>query len=115
MARVALGAVSLLLLLLFAGFAPHARAGKPGPICREPSVIDVMTRELRRRDPYVRVERRLIAEYPSVTPDVVLCGVLAQTLRYDASRSDGVPLRYSALHEFRVRAVLDGYVVEFER
>jgi hypothetical protein len=115
MARVVLGAVSLLVLPLFAGFAPHARAGGPGPICRAPSVIDVMTRELRRRDPYVRVDRRLIAEYPSAAPDVVLCGVLAQTLRYDASRNDGLPVRYSALHEFRVRAVLDGYVVNFER
>jgi hypothetical protein len=118
MARVVLGAVSLfvlVLLLLFAGLAPHARAGESPPICRAPSVIDVMTRELRRRDPYVRIERRLIAEYPGVAPNIVICGVLAQTLRYDASRNNGLPVRYSALYEFRVRAVLDGYVVQFER
>jgi hypothetical protein len=115
MARVGRGGVLLLVLLLFAGFATHARAGAPGPICRVPSVVDVMTRELRQRDPYARVDWRLIAEYPSAAPDVVLCGVLAQTVRYDASRSANVPLRYSALHEFRVRAVLDGYVVNFER
>ncbi len=115
MARVALGAGSFFALLLFAGLAPHARAGGPGPICRVPSVIDVMTRELRRRDPYVRIEPGLIAEYPSVAPNIVLCGVLAQTLRYDASRSDRIPVRYSALHQFTVRAVLDGYVVRFER
>jgi hypothetical protein len=115
MARVALGAATLFVLGLFAGFAPHARAGDLGSICRAPSVIDVMTRELRRRDPYMRIEPRLVAEYPSVVPNIVLCAVLGQTLRYDAARNDGVPVRYSALHEFTVRAVLDGYVVRFDR
>lgn len=115
MARVMPGAVSLLLVLLYAGFAPHARAGAPGPVCRIPSVIDVMRHELRRRDPYVRIVPQWIAEYPSPTPNVVLCGVTALTWRYDASRSGGVPLRYSALHAFSVRAVSDGYVVTFEQ
>jgi hypothetical protein len=115
MARVMPGAVSLLMTLLFAGLATHARAGEPGPICRIPSVIDVMTHELRRRDPYVRIIPHWIAEYPSPTPNVVLCGVAALTWRYDASRNGGVPLRYSTLHEFSVRAVLDGYVVTFEQ
>lgn len=115
MARLAPGAVSLLIMLLFAGATPPAHAGDPEPICRAPPVVEVMARELRRRDPYVRVRPQWIVEYPSVTPDVVLCSVAAPTLRYDASRSAGVPLRYTVLHGFRVRAVLDGYVVTFVR
>lgn len=114
MARVRPGVASLLTMLLFAGFAPQARAGEPGPVCRVPSVIDVMTHELRRRDPYVRIIPKWIAEYPSATPNVVLCGVAALTWRYDASRSGMVPLRYSTLHAFSVRVVMDGYVVTFE-
>lgn len=114
MARLARGAVLLLVMLLFAVRVPHAGAGERGPICRVPSVVDVMRHELRRRDPYVRIRPRLIAEFPSFAPNVVLCRVAAETLRYDASRSDGVPLRYTTLQEFRVRAVLNGYVVTVE-
>lgn len=114
MARLGPAAASLLaMMLLLAGFAPHAAAGQPGPVCRVGSVIDVMTRELRRRDPYVRIRPQWIMEYPSTRPDVVLCGVTAQTWRYDASRSATVPLSYIVRHGFRVRAVLDGYVVTF--
>lgn len=101
-ARVVPGAVSLLMMLPFAEFAPRTCAGEPGAICRVRSVVGVMTHEVRRRDPYARVRPRWIAAYPSLTPNVVLCGVASQTLRCDASRGDDVPLRYSVRHEFRV-------------
>lgn len=103
------------MLLLFAGFARRARAGRLEPICRIPSVVAVMTYELRLRDPYARIRRQWIAEYPSPTPDVVQCSDAAPASRDEASRRAGWPLRYGALHEFRVRAVLAEYVVTFER
>lgn len=115
MARVRLGRVAVSALVLSAGFAMPVRAGDSGPICRVPSVVDVMRRELHRRDHYAHIERQWIKEYPGLSLNVVLCGVSALTLRYDAASSDDVPLRYVTSHEFRVLALPDGYVVKFVR
>jgi len=62
--------------------------------------------EVRQRDPYARIRQQWIAEYPSPTPNVQLCSIAAPTLRHDASRRNGWPLR---------AAVLAGYVVTFEQ
>ena len=90
----------------------RAVATEHGPICRVRSVVDVMAREIRRHDHYARVEKQQISEYPAVTPNVVLCAVPAWTLRYDAWRNGNLPLVYPERYEFRVQALLGGYVVK---
>lgn len=95
--------------------APHAWAGHQEPVCRVPSVIDVMAREVRQRDHYARIEPRLIAEYPGSLPNIVVCGVWARTLRFDTRRYGDLPLAYNEWYQFQVQALLDGYVVKLLR
>jgi hypothetical protein len=108
-----LGAVLALLLSLVA--APQAEAGERGPICRVPEVLDVMTREIRRRDYYAFIDARLIDEVPEPAPNTVWCGVTVRTISYDARIAPDFPLRKCERHIFRVRALLNGYVVRYLR
>jgi hypothetical protein len=99
-----------------AAFGVHrADAGWKEPICRVPSVVDIMAHEMRRYDHYARIEARFIEQFPAGTPNIVLCGVWVQTLYYDARRFDNLPVKYAELHEFRVQALVDGYVVKLLR
>jgi hypothetical protein len=95
--------------------APRASAGEHGAICRVPSVVDVMTREMHKRDYYARIEPRLIDEVPDRGRNTVWCGVTVWTLSYDARIADGLPLGRCEQHAFRVQAVSNGFVVRYLR
>ncbi len=93
----------------------RANAGWPEPICRAPSVLDVMARELHKRDHYAQIEPRLIAEVPDATQNTVLCGVAVSTIIYDARIAFGTPFGRCEQHAFRVRALQNGFVVRYLR
>jgi hypothetical protein len=112
--RAAAG-VAVCAMATFGADGHRADAGWKEPICRVPSVVDVMAHEMRRHDHYARIEAQFIQQYPAETPNIVLCGVWVQTLYYDARQFDGLPLMYTELHEFRVQALVDGYVVKLLR
>lgn len=103
----------LFALMLFLAPLPHAVAGELGPICRVPSVLDVMAREVHKRDYYARIVPRLINEVPDTAPNTVWCGVTVWTLSYDARIADGHPLGRCEQHAFRVQALLNGFVVSY--
>jgi hypothetical protein len=107
--------VGLLASILFLAPVPRAWAGAHEPICRAPSVLELMEREVRRRDHYARIEPRLVDEVPDVKRNVVLCGVPVWTLSYDARRAVGVAFGRCESHEFRVQALLNGFVVVYLR
>lgn len=113
MARIGCGAVALSMVRQFAGFTRHVRSGEKGPVCRAPSVIDVITHALRRRAACVHIGPQWLAGFPSRTPDAVPFRVAPDRLRGDVSRYDALSLRYSVLHGFRRRAVEDGYAAPF--
>lgn len=112
--RAVIGA-AVCAIATFGADGHRADAGWREPICRVPSVVDVMAHEMRRYDHYARIQVRFIQQYPAETPNIVLCGVWVQTLYYDARRFDDLPVAYAALHEFRVQALVDGYVVKLLR
>jgi hypothetical protein len=107
--------VFLILMMFIVAPAPRASAGERGPVCRVPSVVDVMTREIRKRDYYARIEPRLIEEIPESARNTVWCGVTVWTLSYDARIGDGLPLGRCEQHAFRVQAVSNGFVVRYLR
>jgi hypothetical protein len=90
-----------------------AVAGQQRPICIVPSVLDAMSREIRQRDYYARIEPRLMAEQPASPPNTVWCAVSVSTLSYNTYRADGVPLWRCEQYMFSVRALSEGFVVHF--
>jgi hypothetical protein len=105
----------VLALTLFLLHAPRASAGEDRPICRVLSVLDVMAREVRTRDYYARIEPRLVDEFPSSTPNTVLCGVTVWTVSYDAYRADGMPIGRCENYVFSVQALSQGFLVRYLR
>jgi hypothetical protein len=106
--------VLLALILLLAPVA-CANAGEPTPICRVPSVLEVMAREVHRRDYYARIDRRLVDEFPDTPPNTVWCGVTVSTLSYGVYFADGRPLWRCEQYAFSVRALEIGFVVRYIR
>ncbi|MGC1408975.1 MAG: hypothetical protein WA864_08560 [Acetobacteraceae bacterium] len=104
-----------LVLILFLLPVPRASAGEDRPICRVLSVLDVMAREVQVRDYYARIEPRLVDEFPSSTPNTVLCGVTVWTVSYDASRADGMPIGRCENYLFSVQALSQGFLVRYLR
>jgi hypothetical protein len=103
-----------LALILFLLPVPRASAGDR-PICRVLSVLDVMAREVRTRDYYARIEPRLVDEFPSSTPNTVLCGVTVWTVSYDAYRADGIPIGRCENYVFSVQVLSGGFLVRYLR
>jgi hypothetical protein len=104
-----------LTLILFLLPVPRAIAGQGRPICRVLSVLDVMAREVQTRDYYARIEPRLVDEFPSSTPNTVLCGVTVWTVSYDAYRADGIPIGRCENYVFSVQALSRGFLVRYLR
>ena len=106
---------SCAMLALTLALAPWSRAsaGVPELICRVPSVLDVMAREVHKRDYYGRIEPRLIDQFPYAAPNTVLCGVTVWTLSYDAHRADGIPIGRCEQYGFSVQALSNGFVVRY--
>ncbi len=97
-------------LVLF-GAAKPALAGQRGPACREPSVIDEITREVRERNYYSRISPRLVTETPTADPRVVRCQVCVEQAPYTPTRSGDRPVRQCVPHDFAVRILPNGFVV----
>lgn len=99
-----------LILLLAATVASPAQAER-GPVCREPSVVDEITREVKARNYYTSVDPRLVTEQPTADPHVVHCNVCVQLAPYDTTRFGERPIEQCVPHGFEVRIVPAGFVV----
>jgi hypothetical protein len=88
-------------------------AGQQRPICIVPSVLDAMSRAIKQRDYYARIEPRLMVEQPASVTNTVWCGVSVSTLDYNTYRAGGMPLWRCEQYMFSVRALSDGFVVRF--
>jgi hypothetical protein len=98
-------------MLVSAGSAWPALAGERGPVCREPSVVDVMTREIRNWAYYSRVDPRLVTEVPTTDTRFVICQVCVLVAPYDMSRFGDRPLRQCMAQSFEVQILSSGFVV----
>jgi hypothetical protein len=98
-------------MLLAVGPAPQALAQNRGPVCREPSVVDEMARQIRGRSYYSSVDWRLVTEQPGADPGLVRCQVCVETAPYDTSRFGDQPIPQCLPHGFEVRIVPTGFVV----
>jgi hypothetical protein len=91
--------------------AEPAIAGGRRPVCREPSVVDEMTREVRDRNYYGEVDPTLVTETPTADANMVRCQVCVLSAPYDTVRRDGRPIRQCLAHGFEVRILRSGFVV----
>ena len=94
----------------FAAVQP-ASAWERGPVCREPTVIDEMTREIRAQNYYTWVDPSLVTEQSTSVANVVLCQVCVLVAPYEMTRFGDRPVRQCLAHEFEVRIVPAGFVV----
>jgi len=99
-------------LLLSLAATPCATAGELQPICRVPSVLDVMAREVRQHDYYASLEPYWLAEAPD-TVNTVWCWITVWTHYYDARVPDMFPLWHWEQYVFRVKALSKGFLVDY--
>ena len=102
-------ATLLLLLVLEPAFA-----GERGPVCREESVVDEITREVRASNYYGNVDPRLVTEQPTSDPLVVRCQVCVLSAPYDTIRFGDKSVGRCESRDFEVQILsggLDGFVV----
>jgi hypothetical protein len=100
-----------MLLLLAMGTMRPVLAAERGPVCREPSVVDEIQREVRMRDYYTHIDPRLVTETPSGDPLVVRCQVCVQAAPYDTTRFGDHPIEQCVPRGFEVRILTSGFVV----
>lgn len=93
------------------GAKTPAVAGERGPVCREPSVVDEMTREVRDHNYYSSVDPKLVTETPTFDPNVVRCQVCVQFAPYNTTRFGDQPIRRCLEHGFEIRILRSGFVV----
>jgi hypothetical protein len=86
-------------------------AREVGPACREASVVDEMTRDIRARDYYSNVNPMLVTEQPTAEPNIVHCQVCVQDAPYETTRYGDQPVRQCRPHTFEVRILRAGFVV----
>jgi hypothetical protein len=98
-------------MLVSSGVTAPAIAGGRGPVCREPSVVDEMSREIRDQDYYTYVNPELVTETPTADPGVVRCQVCVQFAPYDATRPGDGRIRQCLAHGFEIRILHGGFVV----
>ena len=103
-----LAAVFVLISLAAAG---SAIAGERGPVCRQPSVVDEIARQIKDRDYYGRVDAKLVTETPTAVPNVVQCQVCVQSAPYSTTRYGDQPIRRCLEHGFEVRILQSGFIV----
>jgi hypothetical protein len=100
-------AATLLMLLA----AEPAFAAERGPVCREASVVDEMTREVRAGDYYADVDPRLVTEQPTADRNVVRCQVCVLSAPYDTVRFGDRPVARCESRGFEVQILPGGFVV----
>ncbi len=107
-----IGLALLTIPLLLGG---RIQAGEPRSICRNPSVLAFIGLELQKLDHYARINPCRVEEYPSTAEDTVQCGIAVRTVTYNAALQAGVPLGRCERHVLRVRALPNGFVVDYLR
>ena len=100
-----------MLALLPLGVAPVALAGERGPVCREQSVVDEMTREIRAQNYYSIVNPKLVTEQETADPRVVRCQVCVQSTPYNTTQFGDRPVAQCLPHGFEVKILPSGFVV----
>jgi hypothetical protein len=98
-------------VIVLIGSAQPALAWERGPVCREPTVVDEMAREIRTQQYYSRVDPALVTEQPTADPGIVRCQVCVQAAPYNLTRFGEKPIRQCIAHDFEVRIVQSGFVV----
>lgn len=105
-----LAAAALAALILNSSAAPLL-ARERGPVCREQSVVEEMTRVIRAADYYSEVDPRLVTEQPTGDAHVVRCAVCVQFTPYDTMRFGDRPIEQCRAHGFDVEIFPSGFVV----
>jgi hypothetical protein len=103
--------ITMLALAAVLGAARPVSAWERGPVCREPTVVDEMTREIRLQNYYTRVESGLVTEQATPVANVVRCQVCVLAAPYEMTRFGDRPIRQCLAHEFEIRIVPAGFVV----
>ena len=101
-------------LLLLLGAAP-ALAGERGPVCREPSVVDEMTREIRADNYYADLDPQLVTEQPTGDARVVRCDICVLSAPYGTIRFGDRPVARCLARGFDVLTLTKGFVVRAVR
>ncbi len=91
--------------------AQPALAWERGPVCREPTVVDEMAREIKVQQYYSHVDPALVTEQPTADPQIVRCQVCVQVAPYNMTRFGEQPIRQCVAHDFEIRIVQSGFVV----
>jgi hypothetical protein len=102
----------LLLSIPQADAGAAEEAGPPGPICRLPTVVEVMRSELRQHAFYLHIDARTIQEAPTTDATVVVCGVCVRVFAYNTTLYGDHPVVACQPHRFSVKAVTNGFVVQ---
>jgi hypothetical protein len=105
---------SAAMLLVLLGACP-ALGAERGPVCREPSVVDEISREVRAGDYYADVDPRLVTERSTADPRVVRCDVCVLTEPYDTVRFGDRPISRCVGREFNILILTNGFVVSAVR
>ena len=100
-----------LCLLLALGMPTPLFAIERGPVCREPSVIDEITREVRRLNYYSSIDPKLVTEQGTADPRIVQCQVCVESAPYETLRYGDQPIRQCLPRGFEVRILTGGFVV----
>jgi hypothetical protein len=101
-----MAATFLLLLAVTPGLAAER-----GPVCRETSVVDEITREVRAGDYYADVDPRLVTEQPTSDPRFVRCQVCVLVAPFDTLRFGDRPIAQCISRGFEVQILSGGFVV----
>jgi hypothetical protein len=88
-----------------------ALAAERGPVCREASVVDEITREVRAKNYYGDIDPGLVAEQPTADPRFVRCQVCVLSAPYDTPRFGDRPIAQCFSRRFEVQILPDGFVV----
>ena len=88
-----------------------AVAGERGPVCRESSVVDEMTRQIRDGNYYSRVNPKLVTETPTADANVVHCQVCVQSAPYNTIRFGERAIGQCIARGFEVHILRGGFVV----
>jgi hypothetical protein len=104
---------ALVLMVAFSGPVARSLARPPEPVCRQPTVVDVMTRELRARWYYAWLDPVLIQETPTVDGELFHCGVCVKIGMYATGQVGDPPVARCEPHAFSVQTVRNGFVVRY--
>ena len=99
------------LVALSLGAGSPARADGRGPVCREPTVIDEITLEVRARNYYGDVDPRLVTEQPTSDPRVVRCQVCVLSEPYNNTLFGKHSVDRCVARGFEVKILASGFVV----